>query len=259
MVVRKDDEEDQQEEEQEGGDTFTLRFANKRVETVNNLQCPQCGAVLAGGSAVRCEYSGLRYCSACMGTERCCIPGYVVYFWDVQEYPVCARVRAGLAAIRHEPLVALGELNPMLARMVPAVADAQLLRRRLFHLRHFVSACTRVAPGSPAEAALRSLPAYLTDQFDLFALDDLVRLPELVARLLTVLRAWLAHVALCPLCRARGSFCEICRRPDTIFPFQIVDVVQCAKCHGVYHRACYAASLCPKCARLQARKVLVPP
>lgn len=265
VVVRRTDAEQEQEQQEqreaqeEGQGAFTLRFASRRVETAANTHCPQCRALLVPGDAARCEYTGLRYCSACMGAGRCCIPGYVVFFWDTQEYPVCRSVAASLGAIAHEPLVALGELNPMLARMVPAVADAQLLRRRLFHLRHFVSACTRVAPGSPADTALRSLPAYLTDQFDLFALADLVRLPELIARLLTVLRAWLAHVAMCPLCRARGSFCEICRRPGTIFPFQIVDVVQCAKCHGVYHRACYAASLCPKCARLQARKVLAPP
>jgi pleckstrin homology domain-containing family M member 1 len=36
------------------------------------------------------------------------------------------------------------------------------------------------------------------------------------------------HVLRCPLCREKGSVCEICRDPRTIYPFQTGAVVACA-------------------------------
>ena len=250
--------EEEQPAGQAGQGVFVLLFQKRRADPATNTRCPGCGALLDASSSRRCEYTGKQYCGACMAPERCCIPGYVVYFWDRRPYDVCRAAFDGLQCALCEPLVSISALNPMLRKMVPVVGNAVLLRRKLFHLRHFVSTCTRMAPGSAEAVALARLPAYYTDKADVFSLADLLGIQALVVRLLATHRQWLAHVARCELCRGKGSYCEICRTPRLIFPFEIVSVVQCRKCFGVYHRACFAAQrfLCPKCARRHARTVL---
>ena len=252
--------EKEKEHEKEGGggsdlleDTFSLHFNRERSTCIPNTICPHCKKSLKGKSKTMCEYTGKLYCIECIGPEKCYIPGYVVFDYDLKQYPVSKNVCTSLSMISEEPLVSLSMLNPDLRKKVPLISDCQLLRQKLSLMKVFISTCTRMTPGNSALVSLKSLPDYYTAENDIFSISDLVNIQALVIRLLGIYRLWWSHVEACALCSAKGSFCEICRSQETIFPFQVVDVIQCSKCYGIFHRACYAKSVCPKCARRQAR------
>jgi len=253
------EEEQKHEEEKQGEssdlleDIFTLHFKKERSSCVGNTVCPHCKQSLKRKSKTMCEYTGKLYCTECIGAEKCYIPGYVVYDYDLKQYPVSKNVCTSLSMIMEEPLVSLSMLNPDLRQKVPLIGDCQLLRQKLSLMKVFISTCTRISPGNSVMVSMNSLPDYYTAENDIFSISDLVNIQTLVIRLLEVYRLWWSHVEACALCSAKGSFCEICRSQETIFPFQVVDVIQCSKCYGIFHRACYAKSVCPKCARRQAR------
>lgn len=59
------------------------------------------------------------------------------------------------------------------------------------------------------------------------------------------------------LCQARGFMCEICRKQEVIFPWDIKNVVRCSSCHSCHHIKCYQRQLvCPKCVRINNRNNL---
>ena len=60
------------------------------------------------------------------------------------------------------------------------------------------------------------------------------------------------------LCEARGFVCELCCTKDctkVIFPWELTKVTRCDKCGSCFHIECKNELECPRCARLQARRL----
>lgn len=75
--------------------------------------------------ASRCHYSGLAYCSDCMGNQVAVLPALVVRRWDFSKRPVSGMASDFLASTHQQPLVCLNKLNPGL----PSICAAKLVRR----------------------------------------------------------------------------------------------------------------------------------
>ena len=207
-----------------------------------------------------CEYTARYFCARCFPptAKKFYVPARIVARWDHEQYAVNPRSYDYLTAIMANPTIDIALAHEALYARVPVMKDLRMVRQKLCHMKDFILTCTKLRDNDPAKHMLaRCRPYHYTD-IDVYALDDLIAANKLLDTLMDALETWLTHIAACELCGAKGSYCEICRAHQLIFPFEFVSVVQCRKCFGVYHRACFAAQglLCPKCARRQARTVL---
>lgn len=204
-----------------------------------------------------CFYTHGLYCRDCHSGKRATIPARTLWFWDMEEYPVCDRAASFLQSIHDKPILCASAVNPLLYRYCPAVAHQRLLRVQLCRMREFILTC-------PQREQLVTLfgdtPYYMEDSEMLSVADVLATARGELVRTLTRLVETLGlHITQqCRSCRARGFYCEFCRadhpeRPP-VFAFEIVAAVQCRGCNAFFHRDCYVAAKCPKCRRLEARE-----
>lgn len=130
---------------------------------------------------------------------------------------------------------------------------------------------------------LDKLPSYYAADVDLYSLQDLVELrfsmgsplktKELITKAIShVLHCEVKKICLkkavkilnlphvffiyfFQLCKQLGFLCEICKKDEVIFPFQLNRVIRCMKCLSCFHLRCFspAKTRCPKCLRLSAR------
>ena len=87
------------------------------------------------------------------------------------------------------------------------------------------------------------------DKAEIFSLNDFcsIRLGMYIKRLKKQLEIAVKHIVEfdCPLCLAKGFYCEKCRKLDLIFPFQN-DIYQCPNCFACFHEKCFRKP-CGKC------------
>jgi hypothetical protein len=96
---------------------------------------------------------------------------------------------------------------------------------------------------------------------DQWSLQDLVETLSgtLAPRIRQIVKALTKHITsgVCEICVSKGFFCgcrECHKQDQTIFPFQLEFVTQCALCGHCAHKECMAREGCPKCERIALRK-----
>ena len=98
---------------------------------------------------------------------------------------------------------------------------------------------------------------YFLETERMYSMRDLVQLSAgtLLPELQAMHRAFERHVKTCPLCTARGFYCEVCNDKHIIFPFEET-TVRCPKCAVCFHKRCWNPETddCPKCLRVDAYK-----
>ena len=215
--------------------------------------CYECGAAL--GSKPRfCEYTARFFCHKCFPPgKKFCIPAKMVAHWDFEPYPINPRSYDYLNSVMANPTINIALAHRALYTRVPVMKDLRTVRQKLVHMKDFILTCTRIGDRDAPMTTLARCRAYHYTTVDVYALDDLMHADKRLDMLIDVLEAWLAHIASCELCLAKGSCCEVCGKHERIFPFQLLEVVQCPRCKGIFHRACYTSSTCPKCKRLAQR------
>ncbi|XP_054282371.1 run domain Beclin-1-interacting and cysteine-rich domain-containing protein-like isoform X2 [Macrosteles quadrilineatus] len=105
---------------------------------------------------------------------------------------------------------------------------------------------------------LRSTPPYFLMDPHVYSIQDLkqVKIGEMTEQLKLHVTAALAHVEDCVLCQGRGFVCEVCNKPEVIFPWQLMKVDRCNSCGNCFHSDCYkvGTTACGRCFRLTKRK-----
>ncbi|KAJ8374255.1 hypothetical protein SKAU_G00048350 [Synaphobranchus kaupii] len=213
---------------------FNIHPTPKRKVIVakQNYLCAGCGTRTDPGYIKRlryCEYLGRYFCQCCHENAQVVVPGRVLRKWDFTKYPVSNFARDLLGKIAAEPLFNLADINSGLYNKVKPLKTVRLLRVQLLHMKKMFKTC-RLAKEVLEE--FDTLPGHLTEDLDLFSLNDLgaVRHGELAPQLRELLRLGSVHVADCELCRARGFVCEFCGNDkDIIFPFELK---KCQRCEG---------------------------
>ena len=221
--------------------------------------CFGCGAAFGGlfSAAPRyCEFTGKFFCSKCHSNRKSVIPARVVRLWDRGQYPVNNKSHKFIEENSRLPMMDLMAINPALYGRVAMLKDVRLVRKKLYYMKDFISSCAALGIKSQARAYLNTLPDYYYNSMDIYSLYDFVQLDAVLDRLVDVLEVWLGHIDACFICKNKGSYCEICGSNKLIYPFQLIDVVQCPRCFGVFHKACYTPENCPKCKRKETRDLL---
>lgn len=222
-----------------------------------NYLCAGCsaqfGSWLLGGAGRYCEYTGRYYCYECHVNEAAVIPARVLHEWDFRPYRVCRAARTIIDELYYLPAFAILDINPRLYAIAPALYDVRALREQLSYMKEFVVTCREKDRLIPLTAGRLDL----INADEVYSLHDLVEAQSgrLAAFLGEVASGWLQHIARCELCRGKGSFCEVCNSDRPIYPFQLRTTTKCARCHALFHQACFDPQRCPKCARLTARKL----
>jgi len=223
-------------------------------------KCFKCGVSLASKTvkSFYCYYTGQYFCKQCFGqAPSYYIPAKIINEWDFLLYAMNAESYAFLSESFRIPSVDISALRPALYKQVPLLRDARIMRKKLYYLREFMNSCPRLLPTDPVAVSLCTLPGYLIENFDLCSLSDLVDTAGLVDKILALADGCQKHIMACPVCSARGSYCEICRSDDPIYSFQVAEVTQCKQCGGIFHKTCFVKTgFCPKCLRQQKRVIL---
>ncbi|XP_013409289.1 run domain Beclin-1-interacting and cysteine-rich domain-containing protein-like [Lingula anatina] len=215
---------------------FNIHPTPKRKVLIakQNYRCAGCGTKVETGYIKRyryCEYLGKYFCQCCHSSAITYIPGRILRKWDFTKYPVSNFSRDLLQKMHTDPLFSIQDINPTLYRRVKALDTVKEFRRQLFHFRRFVKTCRL---GQSLFAELESLPSSWLDDVHVYSIADLikVRSGEMYDLLKKLVTKCYEHTRDCPLCQAKGFFCEFCNnRQDVIFPFELHKVENCpSKC-----------------------------
>ena len=219
------------------------------------LSCFGCGAAFGGlfSSAPRyCEFTGKYFCNKCHSNKKGVVPSHVVWNWDRNLYPINNKSLKFIEDNTKLPMIDL-MLNPSLYERVTLLKDLRLTRKKLYYMKNFISSCSALGLKAQARVYLDTVPDYYYNSMDIYSLYDFIHFDEVIDRLIDVVEVWLGHINACFICKNKGSFCEICGDKKPIYPFQLIDVVQCPRCFGVFHKKCYDPEKCPKCIRKEFR------
>ncbi|XP_034859259.1 protein associated with UVRAG as autophagy enhancer isoform X2 [Mirounga leonina] len=200
------------------------------VVAAQNFLCAGCGTPIEPKFVKRlryCAYLGKYFCDCCHTYEETCIPARILTTWDFRKYYVSHFSRRLLDSLWHQPVFNLLSVGPGLYAKAKELDRARETREQLFHIKKMLKTC-RFAESELKE--FEQVPRHLTDELHLFSLEDLVRVKKrlLVPLLKDILKASIAHVASCELCRGKGFICEFCRSTAVIFPFQTETCRRCA-------------------------------
>ncbi|XP_067848658.1 protein associated with UVRAG as autophagy enhancer isoform X2 [Heptranchias perlo] len=229
------------------------------VVAAQNSMCAGCGTPIEPKYIKKlryCEYLGKYFCECCHHNEESPIPGRILMKWDFSKHPVCHFSKQLLESIWHDPLFNIFYINKSLYSKVKELRKANEIQEQLIHIKKLLRTC-RLAKSAMIE--FWQIHSHLTEELHLYSLNDLMMVKRglLVPGLKGTLRNVLAHVESCELCLAKGFICEFCRNKDILFPFQTDQCKRCHVCKACFHKECFKAEQCPKCARIHARKELL--
>ncbi|XP_048197316.1 protein associated with UVRAG as autophagy enhancer isoform X2 [Perognathus longimembris pacificus] len=225
------------------------------VIVAQNFVCAGCGTSVEPKFVKRlryCEYLGRYFCACCHSSAESCIPARILTMWDFRKYSVSNFSKHLLDSIWHQPIFNLMSTSHSLYAKAKELDRVKDIREQLFHVKKLLKSCSVLK-------AFEQLPGHLTDELHLFSMDDLVRTKKgLLAPLLKdLLKVSLTHVAGCELCQGKGFICEFCQSTTVIFPFQTTTCRRCSACRACFHKQCFQAAGCPRCARITARRKLL--
>ncbi|KAM3862217.1 protein associated with UVRAG as autophagy enhancer [Diretmus argenteus] len=240
---------------------FTVQPTHRRsdVVTLQHFLCAGCGTEVEPRYIKKlryCEYLGKYFCDCCHGGSEAVIPSRVLSDWDFGRYSVSDFSKQLLDSVWHQPLFDLTSVGKTLYGRVKELDRFRELQQQLLGIKKLLTTC-RLSDGVMIE--FEQLPGHLTQQPNLFSMDDLLRVKrgQLVPLARAVLLSATDHVDNCELCLARGFICEFCREREVIFPFQSDSCKRCPVCKACFHKNCFMEKNCPKCARILSRRKLL--
>ncbi|XP_033760801.1 run domain Beclin-1-interacting and cysteine-rich domain-containing protein-like isoform X1 [Pecten maximus] len=238
---------------------FNIHPAPKRstIMAKQSYMCAGCGTRVEQGYIRRfryCEYLGKYFCQCCHSNSLSYIPGRILRRWDFKKYYVSNFSRDLISRIIGDPLFNLTDINSNLYRRVRALDNIKDLRTQLVHLKRFLKICKRA---SSVLSDVEQLQGHWTDDIHLYSISDLVQVKsgEMLTQLRNIVNISMVHVQDCSFCQGLGFFCEMCHDKEVIFPFELQKVTICPGCRACFHKSCFVPDKCPKCARIEARRL----
>ncbi|NXD11509.1 RUBCL protein, partial [Nothocercus nigrocapillus] len=237
---------------------FNIHPSVKRdaVVAAQNFICVGCGTPIESKYIRRlryCDYLGKYFCDCCHSYAQSCIPARILMKWDFKKYYVCNFAKHLLDSIWENPIFNVSCINKALYTKAKEMDRVREIQEQLFHLKKLLKTCRF---GERVLKEFEKIPSHLTEELQLFSLDDLVKIKrgQLLPLLKDILKSSTSHVDGCELCQAKGFICEFCQSADLVFPFQIAKCKRCTECKTCFHKACFKPGGCPKCLRIAARR-----
>ncbi|NWI13177.1 RUBCL protein, partial [Crypturellus soui] len=239
---------------------FNIHPSVKRdaVVAAQNFTCVGCGTPIESKYIRRlryCDYLGKYFCDCCHSYAQSCIPARILMKWDFKKYYVCNFAKHLLDSIWQNPIFNVSCINKALYTKTKEIDRVRETQEQLFHLKKLLKTCRF---GERVLKEFEKIPNHLTEELQLFSLDDLVKIKrgQLLPLLKDILKSSTSHVDGCELCQAKGFICEFCQSADLVFPFQIAKCKRCTECKTCFHKACFKSGGCPRCLRIEARRRL---
>ncbi|XP_039601187.1 protein associated with UVRAG as autophagy enhancer isoform X1 [Polypterus senegalus] len=239
---------------------FSIHEPLKRevVLISQNYLCAGCGTEVEPRYIKKlryCEYLGKYFCDCCHNNLESVIPGRIILKWDFSKYTVCNFSKQLLDSIWENPLFNVCCVNKKLYSKAKELDRFREVQEQLMYIKKLLKTC-RFSERVLLE--FEQLPNHLTEELHVFSLDDFVKVKRglLITQAKTILKTASSHVDTCELCQAKGFICEFCKSKDVIFPFQIDICKRCDACRACFHKDCFQSEHCPRCLRIQARKIL---
>uniref|UniRef100_A0AAY4D4V9 Rubicon Homology domain-containing protein n=1 Tax=Denticeps clupeoides TaxID=299321 RepID=A0AAY4D4V9_9TELE len=180
---------------------FTLQPTHRRSDVIaaQNFLCAGCGTEIEPKYMKRlryCDYLGKYFCECCHGGEDAVIPARVLTQWDFGRRPVCLFSKQLLDDIWNEPLFKLTSVAKGIYCQAKELQRFRELQEQLMCLKKLLITC-RFAKSVLQE--FEQLPSHLTQELDLFSMDDLVRVKrgQLTATARTLFYSGTMHVENC--------------------------------------------------------------
>ncbi|NXA33876.1 RUBCL protein, partial [Eudromia elegans] len=237
---------------------FNIHPSVKRdaVVAAQNFTCVGCGTPIESKYIRRlryCDYLGKYFCDCCHSYAQSCIPARILMKWDFKKYYVCNFAKHLLDSIWQNPIFNVSCINKALYTKTKEMDRVRETQEQLFHLKKLLKTCRF---GERVLKEFEKVPSHLTEELQLFSLDDFVKIKrgQLLPLLKDILKSSTSHVDGCELCQAKGFICEFCQSADLVFPFQTAKCKRCTECKTCFHKACFKSGGCPKCLRIAARK-----
>ncbi|XP_062861749.1 protein associated with UVRAG as autophagy enhancer [Trichomycterus rosablanca] len=239
---------------------YSIHPTQRRSEVLasQNFLCAGCGTEVEPRYMKRlsyCNYLGKYFCDCCHVGSESIIPARVLNNWDFGRYSVCQFSHQLLVSIWEKPLFTITSVAKNLYCQAKELQKFREIQEQLIFIKKLLKAC-RLSDGVLAE--FQQLSFHLSQELHLFSMDDLIKIKrgQYLATAKVVMKSATAHVDTCELCQAKGFICEFCHGPDVIFPFQTDVCSRCQDCRSCFHTSCFRNELCPKCVRVQSRKIL---
>jgi len=239
--------------------THLMTICKERGMAAQNYKCFECQTPISyksGGVEPRqCDYTGNYYCPTCHWNDETVIPARILHNWDFIPRRVCRASKQYLRLMYHRPVLAVEQHNKYLLNYVEELSEVKKLRSEILLMKSYFLSC-QLAMQSKLLLLLEGRQHFV-DNADYYSVHDLVELvnEKLLPNIVNVHASFAAHIKVdCASCRGKGYYCEICQKPEILFPFDNICML-CKECSNVYHKHCFtkAAFGCPKCERKMKR------
>jgi run domain Beclin-1 interacting cysteine-rich containing protein len=225
---------------------------------VQKYRCAGCGMKVEpkyAGIFRYCNYLGRYFCTGCHTLKKARLPQMILQKWDFSPYSVSNFSATLLESLQSDPVYNVMAINPNLARK-SKICSFRQVRIQLKFLTEYLKNCKSAVE---LYEELDKFPAYYTKEVDLYSLEDLIQLRFLTGlpmKAQEIVNKSIRHVLNCELCNQLGFHCEVCKRNEVLFPFQVTKVSRCSKCSSCFHLRCFNPRVreCPKCLRLLVRR-----
>ena len=209
-------------------------FTHSKLEDQMN-SCVNCGRKIQSvKKARRCYYYGKLYCKLCHLNFKYFIPAKVIKNLDTKKYPISEAARHILESVFRKPVFDIIYDNSDLYSQSSLLNECKKLRLELDHVRWYLQTCkNKIAKN---QFIMHLWPDdYLYETIHLYSLFDLTNLKDIFNKLKLARDCGVSHILKeCELCKQKGFICEICKRDETIYPFQIDSVEQWYVCYFVF-------------------------
>ncbi|PRD23393.1 UNVERIFIED_CONTAM: Plekhm3 [Trichonephila clavipes] len=200
-----------------------------------DFKCNSCGCAIGiiFGKFRSCHYDGHNYCYGCHGNDTICIPARMIHNWDFKKYLVSKRVKMFISHIERDPLLDISVLNPAIYA-IKEMGELRLLRTQLTYLKSYIFMCKKAVV---EDFRKKIWPReYLYEHVHLYSITDMQEIASgvLAETLQKAIAFARKHVRGCRHCRQNGFYCEVCKSPKPVYPFDVEATCNCDKCLLVF-------------------------
>ncbi|KAJ6218466.1 hypothetical protein RDWZM_009623 [Blomia tropicalis] len=236
------------------------KIAQEQGLDEQDYKCHSCGRPIGMiyGKSRLCHVDGCLYCIECNTDDESIIPAQIIYNWNFTKLPVSKQNKKRLLTIETEPIFDIKLLSPLLYTMIDEMAEVLNLRTQLFFLHAYLFTCQE-----SVALKMRKMVwprEHLFEHIHLYSINDLVQVYNntLANTLRQVIAFARKHILNCSLCKLKGYYCEICKGPQILYPFDTDSTRRCENCKSVFHIKCfdekYDKHSCPKCLRIAKKQ-----
>lgn len=239
---------------------YIMSICKEKGLASQNYKCFECQTPISYKTGAveprQCDYTGSYYCPLCHWNDEVIIPARVIHNWDFEPRKVCRASKQYLRLMYNKPVICIETSNHYLLNFVEELSEMKKLRTEILLMKTYFLSCQSAMQSKIL--LLLGDRQHFVENIDYYTMHDIVELANerLLPVIVNIHAKFAAHIKLdCATCRGKGFYCEICRRPEIIFPFDNVCIL-CKECSNVFHKYCFNKlnQNCPKCDRIRRRQ-----